>query len=347
MSAENPSEAIMQAPYQEPLPYRHNRRWKFIANSVWNVLALLSLVILVIIQLSSFSRGGGQLLGFAASHAVTIAMIVPMLILLMASGEIDLSIGAVASLSAMVAALLIGAGTPIALALLASLPLGLAIGVAHGLLVGVARLNGALVTVASAALIQGIAIALRGESGPLRGDRDQVGVAVWILGGALALLLTVSVIVLVNLTPFGRRPAPGDPPEPILRRALWVGLPFAVSGMMAALAGALTLARLGFADPAVGLSLGTQALLAALIGGTPLAMGVANGFGGLLGAVIVVLLSLLQSRLQAQAKIPVALFTGLAFVAATLIAHLAHGLVGWLGQRRKAAASERPDPAPG
>jgi ribose transport system permease protein len=141
----------------------------------------------------------------------------------------------------------------------------------------------------------------------------------------------------VYLTPFGRRPLRGDPPEPRLRRAVYVGLPYAASGLLAGLAGVIIILQLRFAGPGVGTTMQSRALAAALIGGTPLGVGVANGFGGLLGALAVALLGTVQSLTQVRGGAPAVWLNGVVVVAALLLSHAYHWIAGTISRGRGAS----------
>ena len=66
---------------------------------------------------------------------------------------------------------------------------------------------------------------------------------------------------------------------------------FACSGLFAALAGVVYIARLGTAEPQIGETFAFQAIAAVAIGGTSFDGGVGNPFGAILGALILTLLA--------------------------------------------------------
>ena len=79
------------------------------------------------------------------------------------AGGFDLSIGAIASFSAVIAGkAFVGAGIPIWPALILGALTGLGFGVGNGLLVTVARVNAFIATLASSIIVYGIAIAVTG-----------------------------------------------------------------------------------------------------------------------------------------------------------------------------------------
>lgn len=319
----------------EKAPYPHNRRWKLMANSAWNVLLVVATLIAAGGALAAGPRNAGNML----SAALPLALIGIPLALIMASGELDLSLGAVAGFAGLIAAGIAQGGGLVAAAGACMLA-GLAIGVAHGLLVGTLRLNGALVTAATAVVLSGLALANSGGTGQVvqvqEGETGLLNAMAWVF---VVVMLLVS-IALITLTPLGRRPLPGDPAEPRLRRSLMVGLPFAIAGMMAGLAGAVIVARLQYAGPTLNTTLESQALLAVLIGGTPLGRGISNVFGALLGALFVAAVqnALLLMGIDTGVLL---LVLGVIMVGALLLVHGYHAAIGWFYARRS-----KPEPAP-
>jgi ribose/xylose/arabinose/galactoside ABC-type transport system permease subunit len=322
-------------PGAQATPYPHNRRWKLIANGIWNVLLILLIAALLAVIAAASGGSGLRLMPMLAAQMLPLALVVPPLILLMASGELDLSAGAVIGLSGAILARMVAGGVPVVGAALACLIGGLVIGIVNGLLVGVARLNGALLTLAVAVLLDGIASAMLGGDF-VRGPEGEWG-AITAFGWIAAVLATVACILLVFLTPFGRRPLRRDPPEPRLRRMVYVGLPYAASGLLAGLAGVIVILELRFAGPGAGTVMQPRVLSAALIGGTPLGMGVANGFGGLLGALVVALLGVVQNLPQVRGGPPAVWLNGVVVVAGLLLSHAYHWIVGTISRGRGAS----------
>ena len=212
---------------------------------------------------------------------------------------VDLSVGSIMALSAALVPLYLGYGA--AAATLVALVVGLAAGVFNGLLV--ARLGIQPIVATLALLVGGRGLALLLAGGQLvdvrdpdllfLGSGDVLGIPVSVL---IAAVLAVLIGLLVARTTFGRRlVAIGD------NRAACVlaGLPvrrvlvgvYAISGLLAALAGVLATARLGAGDPAnTGLLFELSAITAVVVGGTPLSGGQVRILGTVAGALLMQLL---------------------------------------------------------
>lgn len=212
---------------------------------------------------------------------------------------VDLSVGSLMALSAALVPLYLGYGA--AVAVLVALVAGLIAGTFNGLLV--ARLGIQPIVATLALLVGGRGLALLIAGGQLvdvrdpdllfLGSGDVLGIPVVVLVAAVLAVLTG---LLVARTTFGRRlVAVGD------NRAACVlaGLPvrrvlvgvYAISGLLAALAGLLATARLGAGDPAnTGLLFELSAITAVVVGGTPLSGGQVRILGTVAGALLMQLL---------------------------------------------------------
>ncbi len=212
---------------------------------------------------------------------------------------VDLSVGSIMALSAALVPLYLGYGA--SAALVVALVVGLAAGTFNGLLV--ARLGIQPIVATLALLVGGRGLALLLAGGQLvdvrdpdllfLGSGDILGIPVVVL---IAAVLAVLTGLLVARTTFGRRlVAIGD------NRAACVlaGLPvrrvlvgvYAISGLLAALAGVLATARLGAGDPAnTGLLFELSAITAVVVGGTPLTGGQVRILGTVAGALLMQLL---------------------------------------------------------
>ena len=212
----------------------------------------------------------------------------------LAMREVDLSVGGMYALGAVVGALLIVHGWNTWLAALAVLLLSALLGAANALITTYARLPSFIVTLATAMLFRGVALALANgkQIGGLPQGDAYFTLAGGTIGGADAgvwvLLIAVVVLtVMFTRTRFGARVrAIGSNPD----AAAFSGLPvtrtriaaLALSGLMAGVAGALALAFFAAGDPTIGVGYELNAIAAAIIGGTPLA----GGRGSVPGAVI-------------------------------------------------------------
>ena len=215
--------------------------------------------------------------------------------LVLITGGLDLSVGAIFTLSAIVAARVINA-EGLLIGVLAGLGVGVVTGVVNGLLVTVGRINAFIATITSGIIIGGIALKATGgylvtvtnTSLSDLGTREVLTIKV-----SIYLWLVVAIIgtVLLAKTFFGRYVyAVGANPEAARLSGVRVGLVrtsvFAASGVAGAIAGIIVLSRTGTAGPSIGSNVTFDVIAAMLLGG----ISVQGGSGSIWRAVVGVLL---------------------------------------------------------
>ena len=217
-----------------------------------------------------------------------------------ATGGIDLSVGAVMALSAATLAAMLDHGPWIAIAV--ALGAGVLAGVFNGVLVGVVRVQPIVATLGL--FIAGRGLALMIADGRLTEIFDPTIRSIGtkqLIGGLqtgvlVALGLAVIIGVLVRSTVFGKRVvAIGGSPDaartaglPVRRSLIFV---YVLSGGLAAVAGVLASARSGASDPSfVGLLIELSAITAVVVGGTPLSGGEIRVSGTVAGALLMQLI---------------------------------------------------------
>jgi ribose/xylose/arabinose/galactoside ABC-type transport system permease subunit len=222
--------------------------------------------------------------------------------LVMIAGGVDLSVGAVISLSAVVAAVLMeGSAANLPLALAATLLVGGAIGLANGLLIAYSRGSPFILTLGMAIAVYGLTQIYSG--GTARGVvapgfreffNHRLGGLVPVLALAFALLAGLG-IWLQRATRFGRSLyLIGSNPA----AARLAGLPIArvtvaaymLSGLAAALAGIALLARSGVSSTFAGRGLEFDVLAAVVLGGTTFEGG-RGGIGGTIAGLLVLVIA--------------------------------------------------------
>jgi ribose transport system permease protein len=208
-------------------------------------------------------------------------------------GEIDLSVGSVASFSGMIAALMLEREVPTYLAPLAVVGVGGLIGVVSGLLVTKLRIPSFLVTLGMLSIFSGLALTIT-STRPVPIVDDLYSGLFWngdILGLQAPILwtlvLTLSGYYLLHQMAFGRRVfATGG--NPVAARFSGVQIDrvkifaFMMSGMTAAFAGIMLSARSTAGNPSLGAGLELDVIAAVIIGGTSLF----GGYGSILGSVV-------------------------------------------------------------
>ncbi|GAA1076546.1 ABC transporter permease [Tsukamurella spumae] len=216
------------------------------------------------------------------------------------TGGIDLSVGAVMALAAAVIPLYIGYGPVVAVGF--ALAAGLLVGAANGAMVALVGVQAIVATLSLMVAGRGIALLVSGEKltsiedpGLLRlGQGSIAGIPVPVL---IAAVLAVGVFVLVNTTTFGKQLAAVGGNRTAARLA---GLPvrrvlftvYVVSAVLAAVAGVISTARLGASVPStLGNLIELSAITAVVIGGTPLTGGRVRVLGTIAGALLLQLIT--------------------------------------------------------
>jgi galactofuranose transport system permease protein len=215
------------------------------------------------------------------------------------TGGIDLSVGAVVGFTSIFTATLIQQGVSPGLAAAFALAIGTGAGAGMGGLIHVFRLPPFLITLAGMFLARGAAFWISTESvgiahpvsTTLSGFELGLG-AVALPTTALAVLATLAVAyVLAQHTRFGRNLLAVGGNE---NSALLMGLPvgatkvaaYALSGGFAALAGLVGIVYTGSGNPSTGLGLELDAIAVVVIGGTVLAGGRGHMAGTVLGLLV-------------------------------------------------------------
>jgi ribose/xylose/arabinose/galactoside ABC-type transport system permease subunit len=217
--------------------------------------------------------------------------------LVMITGGVDLSIGAIISFASVLAAsLMAGQAANIPLAIGAALVMGAIVGLANGLLVARWKLPAFILTLGTATVLLGIAQLYTGgtAAGVVAPEFRQVLNAR--LGPVPVLVIVFGLVVLLGLgiqnrTAFGRRlylvgsngPAARLAGVPVQRTLV---LAYVISGLTAAVAGLALLARSGVSSTFAGQGFEFDVLAAVILGGTTFEGG-RGGIGGTLAGVLI------------------------------------------------------------
>ncbi len=213
------------------------------------------------------------------------------------AGGIDLSVGAIVAMAAVVASSLGHPGESAALALLVGIGVGLACGFVNGVVVGLWDVASFIVTLAMMTILRGLALVYT-NGRPIIDLSD----AFARIGGGSVLHVPTPVIVLVAVmlagigllrtTRFGRYVYAVGGNETAARVSgiatrLVIAATFLVSGMLSGLSGVVLASRVRTGSPVAGLGYELDAIAAVVIGGTSLSGGVGSVFGTFLGALII------------------------------------------------------------
>lgn len=234
-------------------------------------------------------------------QATVNAMIAAGMTLVILTAGIDLSVGSVLALTAVVTADLLQLGVPVPLSVLAGLALGALVGLVNGLLITKGRIPPFITTLGMMTLARGLALSYAGGR-PITGLPEAflgigtssilgIPTPVWIA----AVIYGVGIFILSRTT-FGRYVyAVGNNAT----AARFAGLPvkvttigvYAISGTLAALAGMILVARLDSAQPVMGIRYELDAIAAVVVGGAALTGGEGTLWGTVLGALIMAMIA--------------------------------------------------------
>jgi ribose transport system permease protein len=260
-----------------------------------SLVILISLAFAVITQGNWISIGNLQSL---SQFTAVLAIIAFGEALVIATGEIDISVGSVSGIGALTflgIAPAMGSG----LALVASIICGILIGCLNGFFVAFLGLPSLLVTLGTLFLFQGIGYAVTSGFSFVATDSLRKEFIYNVVGGGnlaginTAVVWTLIVLVVLQLivfeTPIGNRilAVGGDAASSFSRGVPVTRIKFGVyivSGVLAAFAGVLDAAFIGYADGSFGVTMELSAIAAAVLGGCHLTGGRISLIGTLFGA---------------------------------------------------------------
>ncbi len=218
--------------------------------------------------------------------------------ILLLLGDIDLSVGAVAGLSAVIAGtFLVTLKMNPVLSIVLTLVVGLLCGVINGTIITKLRLNSLVVTLGMMGIFKGVnlvitkgqAITSLPESVTSIGQSD---VLVLPVPFVVLLFFLVCLTLLLSYTPYGRYVyATGCNRD----AARIIGIKtdririisFALASFLASIAGILMMARMGSAQPQIGDIWQMSSIASPVIGGTALTGGIGSPLGAIIGAAII------------------------------------------------------------
>ncbi|RAS68116.1 ribose transport system permease protein [Lentzea atacamensis] len=260
---------------------------KFIAEN--GALAGLLLLALVIAIMQPTFLSAQNLVNVGVQAAVIAIMAFGMTFVVVAGG-IDLSVGSIAALAAMVGALTAG---PVGLVV------GALCGLVNGALISYGKLPPFIATLAMLSVARGLTLVIS------EGQPHETDAVVTFLGSNLAPMVPLPLLLMLlffgitglilTRTNLGRRMyAIGGNEEAaklsgidVRKQKLWI---YALSGLFAAAAGLVLAGRLGSAGPQAAAGYELDAIAAVVIGGASLSGGVGRATGTLVGALVLAVL---------------------------------------------------------
>lgn len=242
---------------------------------------------------------------------------------------IDLSVGAILALSGMVTAKLMLAGVdPLIAALIGSLLIGGGLGAINGLLVNYTGLHPFIITLGTNAIFRGITLVIS-DANSVYGfsfefvnffAQDLCGIPVPVI---FALTIASLLWVLTTKLRVGRNIyALGGNKESAYYSGIDVKfhtlIVFIISGICAGLAGIVSTARLGAAEPLAGIGFETYAIASAIIGGTSFFGGKGRILSVVIGGLIIGVINNGLNILQVQTYYQLIVMGGLIIAAVAL-----------------------------
>jgi ribose transport system permease protein len=260
------------------------------------------LVLLLLLRPGYFSIDNARVIGLQMASTGIIAV---GMALLMISGNIDLSIGSLYGLTAIVAASWALSSPPL-IAFVAAIAVGGAVGLINGVLVWRIRISPIIITLAALAIVRGITLIYTQGAGVSRVPADFKAVANASLLGiplpilALAIVAILGQLILsyttVGIHIFavgGNREAAHSIGVKVRRIVLAL---FVLNGVLTALAASLAASRFGAANPGFGVGLELDVITAVILGGVAFA----GGEGSVTGVILAVaLLTVVNSGIVA------------------------------------------------
>ncbi|NKL38728.1 ribose ABC transporter permease [Rhizobium leguminosarum bv. viciae] len=261
-------------------------------------------ILLLLVLAGIFSLASPRFLQFnnmmiVAQQAVVLLVAALGMTFVIIAGSIDLSVGAIVALAALVAA-----ETSATLGVFAIIPacaVGILCGTVNGTIVAKGKVPSFIVTLGAMVIYRGIVLFF--TRGAPVSIEDEMFLDVYSGRTAgiphsmlIAIVMIVIAAVMLNLTVFGREVRAIGGGE---RIALLTGIRvdrvkiaiFALLGFMCGVAGLLQSARAMSATAQLGEGLELDAIAAVVVGGTPLTGGIGSLQGTILGALIITILS--------------------------------------------------------
>lgn len=240
-------------------------------------------------------------------------------VFVMAAGQIDLTVGAITAMTAMIVSLVLQSTNSIFLALIAGIGFGTVIGCINGLLVTKLKLPAFLATLGTMEIVRGAAMWITDTAAvPIEnktfckvfGIGEVAGIPVLVLW---TILFYIVGILLFNKTPFGRHVLATGGNE---NSAIYSGIntqkvkiiAFTMSGAFAAFAGIMYAARMQAGRYSYGDGDEMSVIAAVVLGGTAMSGGTGSVIGALFGSVLMgmmnnaVILANLSSAQQTMIK---------------------------------------------
>ncbi len=232
--------------------------------------------------------------------------------LIIITGQIDLSIGAVAGMAGTFSCVVYIATQNLGLAILTALAIGAIIGLLNGLVITRFSVPSFIVTLAMQSIVMGIVfLYTKGNNVYNIGDYKFLGQGEFLYIPIPVLFMIafwLLIAFMLKYCKFGRYIyATGGNENAAIASGISTKnvklLTFVISGLMAAFAGVILMARLNAGIPIEGIGYETDAIMATIVGGTSFTGGTGTATGTLIGSFIIGILNNILNLMGVQSYV--------------------------------------------
>jgi ribose transport system permease protein len=279
----------------------------------WPQLGIVVALIATVLVFTAIDRdffSGYNFINIFLQSSITAILAIAETLVIITAG-IDLSIGSALALSAVVGGLLMKAGLPLPLAVLGSLLAGAAAGLLNGIIITLTGITPFVVTLGMMSIFSGLALIVSGGQtvyGLPQNFDDLFAGSVGPIPTPIIIALIVLIItsVIMRSTKLGEYMVAIGGAKEVARLAginvvFYTAAAYVMASALAAVAGMVTIARLGAADPILGQDLLLPAIAAAVMGGADLMGGEGSMLGAVVGALLIATLQTGLTFLNVQA----------------------------------------------
>jgi D-allose transport system permease protein len=300
--------------------------------TIWDRYGTLCILIIIVVLFSALSptifTKPDNIIQIFVQSAITILIAVGEFFAILIAG-IDLSVGSILALTGMITGkLMVGGVHPFFAVLIGGILVGVVLGAVNGFLVNFTGLHPFIITLGTNAIFRGVTLIISGANPVFGFPYDFITALtgnIWFVPAPVVLALAVALVLwfITAKTRLGRNIyALGGNREAAYFSGIDVKLHtlivFMISGVCSGLAGVLSAARLGAAEPAAGTGFETFAIASAIIGGTSFFGGKGRIPSVVIGGLIIGTISNGLNMLQIQTFYQLVVMGSLIIAAVTL-----------------------------
>jgi ribose transport system permease protein len=278
---------------------KNNPITRVVRENIGILLGLFSLSFILIVFTDSFFNAK-NLLTVLRQICINSLLAFGMTFVLIIGG-IDLTVGSVVGASGVAVVMLMQSGVPILISIAIALGLGALIGLVNGSIIAYTGMPAFIVTLSTQGIIRGLAyiitdgrsVACDNKVFTSLGNGYFLGIPNPIY---VVVVVTIIISIILYQTKFGRRMyAVGGNPNAARFSGIKIeGLTikvYVISGLLSALAGIILASRMYSGQPTAGQNYESDAIAAAVLGGTSFTGGIGTISGTLIGALVIGVLS--------------------------------------------------------